>query len=473
VIGQAEGMDHQPMDEAALRALSDQARHGEALLSVHHLVREFPHPSAGPQVVLDDINFVLTEGEIVGLLGRSGCGKSTLLRIIAGLTPATRGEVLFRGQPIQRPTKGIAMVFQTFALFPWLTVLENVQAGLDAELVPEALAEERARAAIELIGLAGFENAYPRELSGGMRQRVGFARALVVNPELLLMDEPFSALDVLTAETLRSDLIDLWSENKLGIRAILMVTHNIEEAVFMCDRILVMSSNPGRIGAEIKVPLPHPRERLAASFRAIVEDIYARMTAGPAPAMHRHRFRGGAGAGAGPGPGAGNAAPTVSLTSWLPIISASRIVGLADALAAPPFEGTAELSTLARRLHLNAAALIQVAEVARMLGFVAFQENTLHITAAGRALAAADIQHRSRLFAEHLLRSVPLAAHIRRVLEERPSHQAPRSRFIEELEDQLTSRDAEHTLTAVTEWGRYAGIFSYDHEKQLFSLPPP
>lgn len=459
------------MDEAAFRALSDQAPAGPVLLSVHHLTREFPHPPAEPQVVLEDVNFILSDGEIVGLLGRSGCGKSTLLRIIAGLMPATRGEVLFRGQAIQRPTKGIAMVFQTFALFPWLTVLQNVQAGLDAELVPEAEAEERARAAIELIGLGGFENAYPRELSGGMRQRVGFARALVVNPELLLMDEPFSALDVLTAETLRSDLIDLWSENKLGIRAILMVTHNIEEAVYMCDRILVMSSNPGRIGAEIKVPLPHPRERLAASFRAIVEDIYARMTASPAPAMHRHRLR--AGAGAGPASGWRNAAPTLSLTSWLPIISASRIVGLADALAAPPFEGTAELSTLARRLHLNAAALFQVAEVAQMLGFVVFKENTLHITAAGRALAAADIQQRRWLFAEHLLRSVPLAAYIRRVLEERPSHQAPRRRFLEELEDHLSPRDAEHTLTAVTEWGRYAGISSYDYEKQLFSLPPP
>jgi NitT/TauT family transport system ATP-binding protein len=426
------------------------------LLRVAHASREFPRPSGGSQVVLDDIDFTIAEGEIVGLLGRSGCGKSTLLRIVSGLVPPTRGDVLYRGQELHAPSKGIAMVFQTFALFPWLTVLQNVQAGLDAQRVPEPEAQRRALSAISLIGLNGFENAYPRELSGGMRQRVGFARALVVEPDLLLMDEPFSALDVLTAETLRSDLIDLWSEHKLATCAILMVTHNIEEAVFMCDRILVMSSNPGHIGAEITVPLLHPRDRLSSPFRAIVDDIYARMTAGPAPV---HGIR--------------NAAPTVGLTTWLPLIGAPRIVGLTEALSEPPFNGSAELSALTARLHLNVAGLFRVAEVAQMLGFVELREAMLHLTAAGRALAASGIEGRSRLFAEHLLRSVPLAAYIRRVLEDRPSHQAPRSRFLEELEDHLGTRDAEHTLTAVTGWGRYAEAFSYDHRTRLFSLAKP
>lgn len=427
-----------------------------ALLHVGHITREFPRPSGSAHVVLDDVDFTLAEGEIVGLLGRSGCGKSTLLRIVAGLVPATRGEVLYRGRAINEPTKGIAMVFQTFALFPWLTVLENVQAGLDAQLVPEPEARRRALAAIDLIGLNGFENAYPRELSGGMRQRVGFARALVVDPDLLVMDEPFSALDVLTAETLRSDLVDLWSEHKLAIRAILLVTHNIEEAVFMCERILVMSSNPGHISAEVAVPLRHPRDRLAPAFREIVDDIYARMTAGPAPA---HDSK--------------NLAPTVSLTTWLPIISASRIAGLTETLAESPFDGSAELSAMAARLHLDVAGLFRVAEVAQMFGFAELREGILHLTAAGRALAAAGIGDRDRLFAEHLLRSVPLAGYIRRVLEDRPSHQAPRSRFLEELEDHLSPRDAEHTLTAVTNWGRYAEIFSYDHKQRLFSLFRP
>ncbi len=420
-----------------------------ALLRVNHVSREFPRQSGATQVVLDEVDFSLVEGEIVAVLGRSGCGKSTLLRIIAGLMPPTRGEVLFHGTPVRRPSKGVAMVFQTFALFPWLTVLQNVQAGLDAQLVPSRDAERRALAVISLIGLNGFENAYPRELSGGMRQRVGFARALVVDPELLVMDEPFSALDVLTAETLRSDLIDLWSERKLRIRAMLLVTHNIEEAVFMSDRILVLSSNPGRISAEIAVPLPHPRDRLAAAFRAVVDEIYSRMTAGPAPTHP-----------------AGSHASSLSLTSWLPVISAARIVGLAGTLASPPFNGRADLPALAGRLRLNVAGLFRVAEVAQMLGFAEVGEGQLRLTAAGQALADAPIQGRSRLFAEHLRRSVPLAAYIRRVLEDRPTHQAPRRRFLEELEDHLSPADAEHTLTAVTSWGRYAEILSYDRKQQ-------
>ncbi len=432
------------MDMPAQRAL---------LLQADGVGCEFPRPSGEPQIVLQNIHFTLAAGEIVGLLGRSGCGKSTLLRIVTGLMRPTQGEILYRGRPVYAPTKGIAMVFQTFALFPWLTVLENVKAGLVAEQVPEREAARRAEEAIALIGLDGFENAYPRELSGGMRQRVGFARALVVGPEILVMDEPFSALDVLTGETLRSDLMDLWSEGKLGIRAILMVTHNIEEAVSLCDRILVMSPHPGHISAEIAVGLPHPRERLAPAFREIVEDIYARMTAGPAPQRN-----------------AKVAAGTATLTSWLPVISATRIVGLADTLGGAPFDGTAELSALVARLSLNVAGLFRVAEVARMLGFVEFHDATLRLTASGRALAAASIQDRSSVFAEHLLRSVPLAAFIRRVLEERPGHEAPRSRFLEELEDHLSPGEAEHTLTAVTNWGRYADIFSYDHRTRLFRL---
>ncbi len=426
----------------------------DTLLEAHGICYQFPRPSGEPQIVLDDIRFTLAAGEIVGLLGRSGCGKSTLLRIATGLAHPTRGDILYRGMPISRPTQGIAMVFQTFALFPWLTVLENVKIGLIAERTPDEEATHRAQEAIALIGLNGFESAYPRELSGGMRQRVGFARALVVEPEILVMDEPFSALDVLTGETLRSDLIDLWSEGKLGIRAILMVTHNIEEAVFLCDRILVMSARPGHIGAEITVTLAHPRDRLAPAFRAIVEDIYARMTAGPAP---QH--------------GARSTEAAVTLTSWLPVISATRIVGLADTLGGAPFDGTAELSALAARLNLNVAGLFRVAGVGRMLGFMEFRDARLHLTASGRALAAASIQDRSGLFAEHLIRSVPLAAYIRRVLEERPSHEAPSRRFLEGLEDHLSPGEAEHTLTAVTNWGRYADIFSYDHRERLFRLP--
>ena len=235
-------------------------------------------------LVLDDVDLTMYDNEIVALLGRSGSGKSTLLRIVSGLMPPSSGEISIDGQRVNGPADGLAMVFQTFALFPWLTVQENVELGLEAQGVKPEERRKRALAAIDLIGLDGFETAYPKELSGGMRQRVGLARALVVNPKLLLMDEPFSALDVLTAETLRTDLLDLWCEGRMPIRGILLVTHNIEEAVLMSDRILVFSSNPGRVIAEIKVTLPQPRNRVDPAFRALVDDIYARMTAKAAPA---------------------------------------------------------------------------------------------------------------------------------------------------------------------------------------------
>src|SRR5208282_3282720 len=232
------------------------------LLDAQKVQHAFPKAGGGQLVVLDDVDLTLREGEIVGLLGRSGSGKSTLLRIIAGLITPSAGKVFWKGTPVTGPADGIAMVFQTFALFPWLTVLENTEIGLEAQGLPEAEMRKRAIAAIDLIGLDGYESAYPRELSGGMRQRVGFARALVVDPATLLMDEPFSALDVLTAETLRTDFLELWNEKKLPIKSVLLVTHNIEEAVLMCDRILVFSSNPGRVAHELKVSFPHPRNRL-------------------------------------------------------------------------------------------------------------------------------------------------------------------------------------------------------------------
>ena len=264
----------------------DQTVAADTLLQVRGVRQSYHKDSTADLVVLDGVDVSLRTGEIVGLLGRSGSGKSTLLRIIAGLLQPSAGEVTWRGQALRGPADGVAMVFQSFALFPWLTVQENVELGLEALGVPRAEREDRAEAAIDLIGLGGYESAYPKELSGGMRQRVGLARALVVHPDLLLMDEPFSALDVLTAETLRTDLIDLWSEGKLPIKSVLMVTHNIEEAVLMCDRILVFSSNPGRVASELRVPFPHPRNRHDSQFRQMVDDIYALMTRRAPGAAH-------------------------------------------------------------------------------------------------------------------------------------------------------------------------------------------
>src|ERR1700749_3847158 len=241
------------------------------LLHVEHVRRTFPRGSGEDLLVLDDVNLSLRQGEIVGLLGRSGSGKSTLLRLIAGLARPQGGSLTYMGAPIEGPAQGVAMVFQSFALFPGLTVLENVELGLQALNLPQKEIRTRALAAIDLIGLDGYESAYPRELSGGMRQRVGFARAVVVHPNILLMDEPFSALDVLTAENLRTDLVELWSAGRMPIKGVILVTHNIEEAVLMCDRVLVFGSNPGRVLSEIPINLPQPRNRLDPAFREMVE----------------------------------------------------------------------------------------------------------------------------------------------------------------------------------------------------------
>src|ERR1700722_13186295 len=286
------------------------------LLEVLGCRQAYHKEASADLVVLEDVNLTLREGEIVALLGRSGSGKSTLLRIVSGLLHPTAGLVTWRGSPVSGPTDGIAMVFQSFALFPWLTVQENVELGLEARGVPRAERKKRADDALDLIGLGGFASAYPKELSGGMRQRVGLARALVVYPDLLLMDEPFSALDVLTAETLRTDLIDLWSDGKLPVKSVLMVTHNIEEAVLMCDRILVFSSNPGRVASELRVPFPHPRNRLDPAFRQMVDDIYALMTR-RAPT----------------GPRSVSAPPPPPLSLVLPRVGTNIMAGLMETLA--------------------------------------------------------------------------------------------------------------------------------------------
>ena len=427
------------------------------LLDVRAVHKGFAKPDGSEFVVLEGVNVTLREGEIVGLLGRSGSGKSTLLRLIAGLSRPGAGEVNYMGHPVDGPPDGVAMVFQSFALFPWLTVYENVEIGLEALGVPREERRRRALEAIDLIGLDGFETAYPRELSGGMRQRVGFARALVVHPNILLMDEPFSALDVLTAETLRTDFLDLWSEGQLPIKGVILVTHNIEEAVLMCDRILIFGSNPGRILHEIKVDLPQPRARLDPSFRTLVEDIYVEMTA--LGAQHRaartERF-----------PGAG-------IESVLPRVSTNRLSGLMETVDAAPYNGEADLPVIAPALHMEIDDLFPVAETLQMMRFAEVAGGDIRLTPEGRRFAQIDTDERKKLFAQHLLTYVPLAGHIRRVLDERPSHRGPWSRFADELEDHMSPEDAAHTLRAVVSWGRYAEVFAYDDDTRTFSLENP
>jgi NitT/TauT family transport system ATP-binding protein len=426
------------------------------LIELRNVSRLFPKGSGEDLVVLDDVDLTLRAGEIVGLLGRSGSGKSTLLRIIAGLISPSGGSARCRGEVIDGPPNGVAMVFQSFALFPWLTVLQNVELGLEALGIDRAERRSRALAAIDLIGLDGYESAYPKELSGGMRQRVGFARALVVHPDLLLMDEPFSALDVLTAETLRTDLIELWVEGRLPIKSVLMVTHNIEEAVLMCDRILVFSSNPGRVAAEIKVELPHPRNRLDPTFRQLVDSIYARMTQRPEPRAATIEGL--------PGTGVGLV---------LNHISSNLIAGLMETLAREPYNGRADLPVLAETLQLEADELFVLAETLQLLRFAQVSEGDIVLAEPGKRFAELDTDARKKLFAEHLITYVPVIGLIRRVLDERPSHTAPAARFRNELEDYMSEDYADETLKTIVSWGRYAELFAYDEQSELFSLENP
>jgi NitT/TauT family transport system ATP-binding protein len=425
-----------------------------ALLDIRALRQTFPKADGGELLVLDGVELELNPGQIVGLLGRTGSGKSTLLRAIAGLAPPSAGSITYMGQPVVAPPPGIAMVFQGFALFPWLTVLENVQLGLEALGLPETEIRKRALAAIDLIGLDGYESAYPRELSGGMRQRVGFARALVVHPNILLMDEPFSALDVLTAETLRTDFLELWGDGKLPIKGVVLVTHNIEEAVLMCDRILLFSSNPGRIIREIAVDLRQPRNRLDPQFRDLVEKIYVAMTARTAAP-----------------PRVGTVA--TSIDTILPRVSANLLSGFIETLAAEPYSGKADLPVIAELLHMEADDLFPVSDALQMLRLVEVEGGDIKLTDTGKQFVEAGTDDRKKIFQRQLLTYVPLAAHIRRVLQERANHVAPKSRFFDELEDHMSANDAEETLRSVTAWARYAEAFAYDDDSQTFSLENP
>jgi NitT/TauT family transport system ATP-binding protein len=436
---------------------------GTAAVSADELVRirgcrqSYHKQSSADLVVLDDVDLTLHAGEIVGLLGRSGSGKSTLLRIVSGLLTPTAGEVCWRGAPLRGPARGIAMVFQSFALFPWLTVQANVELGLEAKGVPRAERERLAEEAIDLIGLGGYENAYPKELSGGMRQRVGLARGLVVHPDLLLMDEPFSALDVLTAENLRTDLIELWSEKRLPVKSLLIVTHNIEEAVLMCDRILVFSSNPGRVQHELKVPFAHPRNRHDYAFRQFVDRIYGLMTKrAPEPTT--------------PDLVAGGAAPTPKKFQALPMLPTNLMAGLMEAVLAEPYRGRADLPLLAASLQLELDELLPLGETMQLLRFAELEEGDIRLTEAGIAFVQAELDARKLILRESLLANIPLVADIRSVLDDRWNHRARAERFRDELEDHMSPDYARETLQTIIGWGRYAELFDFDEEADQFFL---
>jgi len=426
----------------------------ETIISIKNLSKAYKKTSAQDLNVLNNISFDLQAGEIVALLGKSGSGKSTLLRIISGLLKPTNGSVTYRGSKVSKPVPGIAMVFQSFALLPWLTVLENVEIGLEALRIPRAERRQRAIDAIDIIGLDGFESAYPRELSGGMCQRVGFARALVVNPDVLLMDEPFSALDVLTAENLKSDLLELWQKKKTNTNSILLVTHNIEEAANIADRIIILGSDPGSVRANLPVNFQHPRNAESSEFRNLVNCIYTLMI-NASEEKSKPSFR----------------ETQISLGYRLPDVEPSELTGLIETIKS--FDEKIDLPMLADELMMNIDDLFPIIETLEILGFAEILENGIHLSELGSGFADADLQTRKQLFAQRLLDKVPLARYIRRILDEKPDNRVSEERFLTKLEDYLSEEESIRVLRTMIDWGRYAEIFAYDFKTGFLSLEDP
>ncbi|MBV8656888.1 MAG: nitrate/sulfonate/bicarbonate ABC transporter ATP-binding protein [Burkholderiales bacterium] len=426
----------------------------EALIELKGVDKNFRTADGTELTVLQGVDFTLSDGEIVVLLGKSGSGKSTLLRIMAGLLQANGGQVHYRGHPLYGPAKGIAMVFQSFALFPWLTVRQNVALGLEAQGVPEEEREKRAEDMLDLIGLGGFGGALPRELSGGMRQRVGIARALTVNPDVLLMDEAFSALDVLTGETLRDDMLELWDEDRIPTKGILIVSHNIEEAVMMADRILILSSDPGRIRTEIKIDLPRPRDVDSPEVRALIDEVYGQMTMRPVQEA-----------------AAAGVPAHAHLGYRLPETDITRMEAILDLLAEAPFEGRADLPQLAEEAELSDEELFPTYEALGLLELAQVEKGDITLTPLGRRYVESDQTLKQQLFGQQLVSHVPLAAHIRHSLEQEPSGALPEKRFLDLLEEFLKADEAEHVLRVAVEWGRYGEVYEYDYHTGRLHLP--
>lgn len=413
------------------------------------------------QKILENINLTLKAGEIVAIVGKSGSGKSTLLRIIAGFDKAAKGKVIINKKLLSnKEGYNISMIFQSFALFPWLTVLENVALGLESLEISTQDRQKRALEAIDMIGLDGFESAYPKELSGGMKQRVGFARALVLRPEILFMDEPFSALDVLTANNLKTDFLNLWVSGQTNMLSTVIVTHSIEEAVAMADRVLILSSSPGRIVEEITINLQRPRNIRSSEFIGLVDKIYSLMLTSHKKGLiikGRHKKI------------------NITIDQKIHLTSIAQLIGGMEAISASPYKGVASLSELPKIFHIhhNMEEILHIIGALQILDFANIVSETIKLNKNGKIFVKSNLEERKKIFAKRLIDHVPLASYICEVLRQRPSHTAPLSRFKMQLEDKLSKEDAVITLKSIISWGRYGEIFSYDDNKKLFSLDNP
>lgn len=400
--------------------------------------------------VLEDINLKIFSGDFLAILGQSGAGKSTLLRIMAGLIKPSQGKVLFKGKPLDMANPKIAVVFQSFALFPWYTVLDNVKIGLVGSELSEEEINEKALHVIDLVGLDGFEDAYPRELSGGMRQRVGIARALVVEPELLLMDEPFSTLDVLTADNLRGDILDLWYSGKMPAKAIVLVSHNIEEAVSMASRAVIMSYNPGKIKAEIKIDIPHPRDKNSRDFKFMLDKIYTILVK-PAEEVHRYL--------------------TSEKFQFLPHAKVGAIAGLIELVH--DRGGRVDIYALSSELSMEVDDIFPLIEASVILGFGEIKEGDFILTEKGKKWAEADTLEKKEMFKEAALQNVQLIKQIMQVLSTIQKHRVSEEFFIDILKNHFTPDETWNQLETAIDWGRYAELFVYDYDAGELYLEEP
>jgi NitT/TauT family transport system ATP-binding protein len=424
------------------------------LIALEQVGKSYQQPNGQKIPILENISLKLNTGEIVALLGPSGSGKSTLMRIIAGLIAPSSGQVMYRNRPMLGLNPGVAIIFQAFALYPWLTVLENVELGLKALGAEMTTRRAKALKMIDIIGLDGFENAYPKELSGGMRQRVGFARALAVEPELLCMDEPFSALDVLTAENLRFELLDLWLERRIPTKAILIVTHGIEEAVILADRIIVLGRNPGRIRADLPVTLNHYRDRKSSEFQALVDQVYKILTH---PELEPIKEP----------PVQISQPPQPIKYQPIPQVRIGSIAGLLELLEDRQEK---DLYRLGQDLQLEVDDILPIVEGAKLMGFVTVTEGDINLTLLGLEFIAGNIDGRKQLVQNQLLANIMLIQQIRLLLQAKRNQRLPEELILDILESHFSPNEAQRQLATAIDWGRYAELYSYDEPAGIIFL---
>ena len=422
------------------------------LIHIERINKTYPRPeSGGSFTVLEDISLDVNPGEIVALLGRSGSGKSTILRLIAGLIQPTKGQVFSSEKPVAGPNTDISMVFQSFALLPWLTVVENVEIGLEVLELDPREARKRSMEALKLVGLEGFERAYPRELSGGMQQRVGFARAFVVRPKVLLLDEPFSALDVLTAENLRGEIGDLWEDGNFPAQSVVLVTHNIEEALILADRLVVLGTNPGRVRGEIKVNMPRPRERGSKDFRAMADHVYTIMT-NPETKV-----------------GPATTATGVIDTTPLPHARPGAISGLLELVE--EYGGPEDVAVISEKLRIEADDLLPILDAAVLLEFATVVQGDVTLTDIGRKFADAEVEEARTLFRSQVLEKAPMVCCMLDALKNSRSGVMKKEFFLDILDENYSAGEAEAQFDTAVTWGRYAGLFDYDSDDETLRLP--